>query len=197
MRFTNNGRYEKMKKLLICAAIIAAGAVHAELKFATVDMLKLMRNHPDYDRNERLLESTDKDYQKKVDSIKSEGEALQAEGRKLMEQSTSPILNEKAKADIAKKIADIQQKLYAIEQRYRAEAMRCHQDLQELRQRLMKTTADDLKERVRKFSELKGYDIIIDSNATAYSKPSLDVTDAVLSDMGIDPAKAKGANEGK
>ena len=186
-----------MKKLLVCAAIMAAGVIHAELKFATVDMLKLMRNHPDYDRNERLLESTDKDYQKKVDAIKSEGEEMQAEGRKLMEQHRNPMLNEKAKADIEKKLSDMQQKLAGIEQRYRAEAMRCHQDLQELRQRLMKTTADDLKERVKKFAELKGYDVIIDSNATAYSKPSLDVTDAVLSDMGIDPAKAKGTDEGK
>ena len=188
---------EKMKKLLVCAAIMVAGAVHAELKFATVDMLKLMRNHPDYDRNERLLASTDKDYQKKVDAIKSEGEAVQAEGRKLVEQLNNPILNEKAKADIGKKITEIQQKLSGIEQRYRTEAVRCSQDLQDLRQRLMKTTADDIKERVKKFSEQKGYDVIIDSNATAYSKPSLDVTDEVLQDMGIDPAKAKGADEGK
>ena len=186
-----------MKKLLFCAVCVAAGVVHAELKFATVDMLKLMRNHPDYDRNERLLESTDKDYQKKVEAIKAEGEGLQSEGRKLMEQHRNPMLNEKAKAEIEKKLPEIQQKLLAIEQRYRAEALRCHQDLQDLRQRLMKTVADDLKERMKKFSDKNGYDVIIDSNATAYSQPSLDVTDAVLTDMGVDPAKAKGANEGK
>ena len=186
-----------MKKLLVCAAFMAAAVAQAELKFATVDMLKLIRNHPDYERNERLLESTDKDYQKKVDAIKGEGEELQAEGRKLMEQHRNPMLNDKAKADIEKKLTDIQQKLAGIEQRYRSEAMRCHQDLQDLRQRLMKTTAEDLKERVKKFSEEKGYDVVFDSNATAYVKDSFDVTDAVLADMGVDPAKAKGANEGK
>lgn len=186
-----------MKKLLVCAAIMVAGALNAELKFATVDMLKLMRNHPDYDRNERLLESTDKDYQKKLESIKGEGEDLQGEGRKLVDQMRNPMLNEKAKEDLAKKVSEIQQKLVGIEQRYRAESLRCHQDLQDLRQRLMKTTADDLKEHVKKFSEKNGYDVIIDSNATAFARGSLDVTDAVLSDMGIDPAKAKGTNEGK
>ena len=187
-----------MKKLFAIATVaLCAAAAFGDIKFATVDMLKLIRNHPDYDRNERLLESTDKDYQKKVDAIKSEGEELQSEGRKLMEQHRNPMLNDKAKADIEKKLADIQQKLAGIEQRYRAEAMRCHQDLQDLRQRLMKTTADDLKERIKKFSEEKGFDIVLDSNATAYAKDSFDVTDAVLTDMGIDPSKAKGANEGK
>ena len=186
-----------MKKMLVCAVVMTAAVVHAELKFATVDMLKLIRNHPDYDRNERLMESTDKDYQKKVDAIKSEGEGLQTEGRKLMEQHRNPMLNDKAKADIEKKLSEIQQKLLGIEQRYRAEAMRCHQDLQDLRQRLMKTTTDDLKERVKKFSEAKGYDVVIDSNAAAFVKDSLDVTDAVLAEVGVDPDKAKGPNEGK
>ena len=34
-------------------------------------------------------------------------------------------------------------------------------------------------------------------NATAFAKESFDVTDAVLTEMGVDPSKAKGANEGK
>ena len=96
-----------MKKMLAIAVVaLGAAAAFGDIKFATVDMLKLIRNHPDYDRNERLLESTDKDYQKKVDAIKSEGEELQSEGRKLMEQHRNPMLNDKAKADIEKKLAD-------------------------------------------------------------------------------------------
>ena len=186
-----------MKKLIFAAFAASAIAASAELKLATVDMAVLVRNHPDYDRNEKLLETTDKDYQKKVDSIKEEGEALQSEGRKLVEERRNPMLSEKAKADLEKQLTEIQQKLVSIEQRYRSEAMRCHQDLQDLRQRLLKSTTEDLRRRVSQFAKDGGYDLILDSNAAAYAVDSLDVTSAVLSAMGVDPNKAKGRNEGK
>ena len=107
------------------------------------------------------------------------------------------MLSEKAKADLEKQLTEIQQKLVSIEQRYRSEAMRCHQDLQDLRQRLLKSTTEDLRRRVSQFAKDGGYDLILDSNAAAYAVDSLDVTSAVLSAMGVDPNKAKGRNEGK
>ena len=41
--------------------------------------------------------------------------------------------------------------------------------------------------------------IVLDTNVVAYSKESYDVTNDLLKDMGVDPAKAKGKdkNEGK
>ncbi len=180
-----------MKKLVFAVALVPAVAL-AELKLATVDLLVLVRNHPDYDRNEKFLESKSKDLQKKADAIKAEGEALQEEGKKLVEQFRNPMLNDKAKAETEKKLQDIQQKLLQIEQRYRTEMMRGNQELQEDRGRLMKATTDDLRGRMRKHAEAKGYDLIIDANAAVYSKQALDVTDAMLGEMGVDPKKAKG-----
>lgn len=187
-----------MKKLVFALSMVPALAF-AELKLATVDLLVLVRNHPDYDRNEKFMESKSKDLEKKVQAIKSEGEALQAEGKKLMEQFRNPMLNEKAKAETERKLQDLQQKLIQIEQRYRSEAMRGNQDLQEDRNRLMKATTDDLRVRLRKFAEAKDYDLILDVNAAVFAKKGFDVTDAVLREMGVDPKKAKGrtGNEGK
>ena len=185
-----------MKLITLFAAILPFAAL-AGLRIATVDLVLLARNHPEAERNDKLVESTDKDYQRKVDAIKSEGEAMQAEGKKLMEQFDNPMLSEKAKADLKKQLGEMQQKLMGIEQRYRSEAMRCHQDLQDLRQRLMKTMSEDLHKRVKKYAEAQGFDLIVDSNAAVYAKDSFDVTDAILVDMGVDPRKAKGRNEGK
>lgn len=187
-----------MKKTVLALALAPALAF-AETRIATVDLLVLVRNHPDYERNEKFMESKSKDLQKKGDEIKAEGESLQADGKKMMEQFRNPMLNDKAKADLEKKIQDIQQKLIQIEQRYRTEMMRGNQDLQDDRARLMKATTDDLRARLGKFAEAKGYDIILDSNVVPYSKAEFDVTDGVLSEMGVDPKKAKGrdSNEGK
>lgn len=181
----------------VAAISVATGLSAAELKIGAVDMLMLVRNHPNYDSNKELLSSTDKDYQKKLESIKSEGEKFQEEGKKLMEQMQSPMLADKAKKDIEKQLMEIQKKLMAIEQRYRSEAMRCRQDLQDLEGRLLKTTTDDLRKRIRAYADQNGYDIILDRSATPYVKDELDVSNAILSGMGVDASKIKAKNEGK
>ena len=186
-----------MKKAVFVFAVTLAMAASAELKLGIVDMMLLVKNHPNYDSNKTLLTSTDKDYQKKLEKIKSEGDGIQQEGKKLMEQMRNPMLTAKAKADIEKQLGDIQQKLMGIEQRYRSEAMRSRQDLQDLEARLLRTTTDDLKKRIAKYAAANGYDLIFDSNAAAYATGTLDVTDAMLKDLGVDPKEAKGRDEGK
>ena len=187
----------EMKAVLFSVMAAAAASVSAETKFGTVDMVLLVRNHPNYDSNKELLASTDKDYQKKLGAIKSEGEKLQSEGKQLAEQLRNPMLADKAKTDLEKQIMDIQQKLIGIEQRYRSEAMRCRQDLQDLEGRLLKTTTDDLRRRIAKFAEGKDYDIVMDQSVVPYARGSYDITDAVLLSMGVEPKDAKGRDEGK
>jgi len=186
-----------MKKLTFVAMLVSAMAASAEMKVGTVNLMLLIRNHPNYDANKELLTSTDKDYQKKVEAIKTEGETLQAEGKKIAEQLRNPMLAAKAKADVEKQLMEIQQKLIGIEQRYRAEVTRCRQDLQDLEGRLLKTTTDDLRKRLAKFAEKKDYDLIIDKTAAPFAKAKFDVTDAMLQEMGVEPKNAKGRDEGK
>lgn len=186
-----------MKKLMFAAALASAMVASAEMKVGTVNLMLLIRNHPNYDANKELLTSTDKDYQKKVGAIKSEGESLQAEGKKIAEQLRNPMLAAKAKADVEKQLMDIQQKLMGIEQRYRAEVARCRQDLQDLEGRLLKTTTDDLRKRLAKFAEKKDYDLILDKTAAPFAKAKYDVTDEMLQELGVEPKNAKGRDEGK
>lgn len=186
-----------MKKLVFAAALALTMAASAEMKVGTVDLMLLIRNHPNYDSNKELLTATDKDYQRKLESVKAEGEKMQEEGKKLAEQLRNPMLAAKAKADIEKQLMEIQQKLMGIEQRYRSEAMRCRQDLQDLESRLLKTTTTDLRKRIGAFAEEKGYDFVFDKTATPYAKPTYDVTDDLLRTMNVDPKTAKGRDEGK
>ena len=81
-----------MKKAVFVFAVTLTMAASAELKLGIVDMMLLVKNHPNYESNKALLESTDKDYQKKVETIKAEGDSLQAEGKKLVEQMHNPML---------------------------------------------------------------------------------------------------------
>ena len=85
----------KRSWLAMAAAMAMAAGASAEVKFGTVDMVLLVRNHPNYDSNKELLASTDKDFQKKLAAIKSEGEKMQAEGKQLVEQRRNPLLADK------------------------------------------------------------------------------------------------------
>jgi Skp family chaperone for outer membrane proteins len=75
--------------------------------------------------------------------------------------------------------------------------MRSQQDLQELEARLLKTATADIRKRVDGFAAKSGYDFVFDSAAAVFAKKSFDVTDDILRDMGVDPKKARGADESK
>jgi Skp family chaperone for outer membrane proteins len=92
---------------------------------------------------------------------------------------------------------DIQNRFFAGQQKLRSEMMRSQQELQALEGRLLKTTTDDINNRIAKFADANGYDMIIDGSAVRFSKKSFDVTDSILKEMGVDPAKAKKIDESK
>lgn len=187
-----------MKKLVFALSLVPALAF-AEMKIATVNMLVLARNHPRYEEDEKFLKNKSADLKKLTDDIKAEGETLQSEGKKLMEQFNNPMLNDKAKADLSKQLQDIQKKLIEIEQRYRTEAMRGNDDIQADQNRFMKATAEDIRARIKAYVAKHGINLVLDTAVTAYADESLDITDAILTEMGVDPRKAKGKekHEGK
>ncbi|MBR4523472.1 MAG: OmpH family outer membrane protein [Kiritimatiellae bacterium] len=187
-----------MKQLLIVATLAMALAANAAGKIGTVDMLKLVRNHSSYDPNKTLLTETQKDYQKKIDRMKDEIDSLQEEGKKLTEQARNSMLSAAAKAKIEKNLEDVQTKYITAQQRFRSEAMRSEQELADLEQRLLKATTEDLQGKLKAFAEKEGYDLIVNVTACPYASPSMDVTVAVLKEMGVEGDKIKEfGDEGK
>ena len=179
-----------MKKLFLLAAVAAALTASAGVKIGTVDMLKLVRNHPNYESNRTLVAETEKDYSRKLDKMRSELEALSEEGKKMQEQLQNPMLSAAAKQKSEKDLTVLQNKFLSAQQQLRSEMMRSQQDLQDLEARLLKGTSSDLKKRITEFAEKAGYDFVLDASAAPYAKASYDVTPAILKTMGVDPAKA-------
>ena len=188
-----------MKTTIVAAAVLAAGSLFAEAKIAVVDMMVLVKNHASYETNKKLLESTEKDYQSRLDGMRTEIEKIEEEGRKLAEEFRNPMLAAAAKTKIENDIGNVQKRYIAAQQRMREEAMRNRQELGDLEARLLKAQADDIKKRVEEYAKKNGYDLVIDKSATIHSAKALDVTDDVLKAMGVKPAKktANGKNESK
>lgn len=188
-----------MKKIVALAAIAASTMAFAELKIGIVDMMILVRNQSQYEANKQLLLSTEKDYQKRLDAMKSEMDSMQDEGKKLADEYRNPMLSQAAKTKLENEMMALQQKLMTQQQKLRAEAMRNQQDLGDLEARLLKAQADDIRKRVSDYAGKNGYDCILESTAAIFAKPELDVTDGVLQEMGVDPktAKRSAEDEGK
>ncbi|MBO4448196.1 MAG: OmpH family outer membrane protein [Kiritimatiellae bacterium] len=191
-----------MKKSTMAAvALVCAASAFADVKIGVADMLVLVRNHPSYESNKELLSSTEKNCNKRVDAVKKEVEQLQDEGKRLSDEYKNPMLSASAKAKVEADLTSLQQRFVAAQQRMRTEAMNAQRELQDLEAVMLKKQTDDIRGRVAKFAKAEGYDFILDQNAALYFDQATDVTDKLLKEMGVDPAKAKrgqkGDDEGK
>ncbi len=188
-----------MKKMMLLGAVAVAAAASAEMKIGTADMMTLVRNHPSYEYNKNLIASTERDYQKDLDALKAELDAIQEEGKKMADEYRNPMLSQTAKKKIETDMAGVQNRFMDVQGKLRNEAMRNQKELSDLEARLLKAQAEDIRARVAKFAEKNGYDFVLDASAALYSKKSADVTNEILKAMGVGPkaAKEKAANEGK
>jgi Skp family chaperone for outer membrane proteins len=189
-----------MKKMMLGMMALCAATAFGDMKIGTVDMMMLVRNHKSYDTNKKMLQDSEKDYQRELDQVKSELDALQDEGKKIADQGRNPMLSQAQKDKIEKELLDIQNKYVAGQQKLRSKAMESQQKLQELETQLLKITTEEIRAVVNKFADDNDYDLIIESTVTAFAKKSFDVTDGILKEMGVDPKYAKGRakdDEGK
>ena len=180
-----------MKKIMfacLCGAVMTASA---NMKFGTVNLEMLIKNHPSHESNRSLVKSTADDYRKKMESKQEKAKALVDEGKKIQSDWQNPMLSAAAKADLQKKIEEVQRKLFAIQQEMRTEDQRCQEELADLQQRLFKIEKKDVETKLAEFAKDEGYDLIVDMAACGFAKPELDVTDAVLKKMGVKEPKNK------
>ncbi len=181
-----------MKKAMIAGLCMAAALVaSAEMKVGTVNLETLIKNHPNHESNRTLVKSTADDYRTKMESRQEQAKALMEEGKKIQSDWQNPMLSASAKADLQKRMEGIQRKLYAAQQEMRSEDQHCQEELSDLQQRLFKIEKKDVEAKIAEFAKENGYDMILDVAACGFSKPELDVTDAVLKKMGVEKAKAE------
>lgn len=180
-----------MKKIILGLALAASLCASAELKVGTVNMLDLVRLHPNHESNKALVKSTDSDYKAKLEKMQEEGKAIAEEGKKLQEDLMNPMLSASAKAEAQKKMEDVQRRFLSAQQELRNAAQHFQSELADLETRLLKIETDEIREKIKAYAKAKKFDIIADSTMLAFSSDALDVTDDILKAMKVNPAKRK------
>ena len=180
-----------MKKILMGIALAAAVCASADMKIGTVNMVDLVRLHPNHESNKALVKSTDKDYKAKLDRQQESAKAIADEGKKVQADLMNPMLSASAKTEAQKKLEDVQRRFLAAQQELRSAAQHYQGELTDLETRLLKIETEDIRAKINAFAKANGYDIIADSTMLAFSRESIDVTDEILKAMNVDPAKRK------
>ena len=178
-----------MKKIVLSMVLAVAAVCAAEMKIATVNMVDLVRLHPNHESNRALVKSTDKDYKAKLERQQEAAKTIADEGKKVQAELMNPMFSQSAKADAQMKLEDVQRRFLAAQQELRASAQHFQNELTDLETRLLKLETEDIRAKINAFAKANGYDIIADSTMLAFSKDSLDVTDEILKALKVDPAK--------
>lgn len=184
-----------MKKLILCWATVACAVVFGDLKIATVNMVELLSLHPTHESNKALVKSTGDDYKKKMDAKQDALKELADEAKKVYEDMQNPMLSAAAKADLQKKLEGIQQRGTAARQELLRADQHFREELADLETRLLRLETADIRAKVSAYAKKNGYALIVDSTTAVWAAENLDVTDAILKAMNVDPAKRKTLKE--
>ncbi|HNX33097.1 MAG TPA: OmpH family outer membrane protein [Kiritimatiellia bacterium] len=177
------------------AAVLAATVMLAQEKTAVVNMVDLVRFHPSRERDRKLMQETEKEYQAKLDKQRDRFEQLRDDYEKAVKEARSPALNEKARAEAEDKAMKHREVLTEADRDLRQEMQKLQRDLGELDTRLLRQVTSDIRDVLSKYAQETKSTVILDGTTIAYFDPKLDVTDDILKRMGVDPKVRKEAKE--
>ncbi|MDE5608330.1 MAG: OmpH family outer membrane protein [Muribaculaceae bacterium] len=168
-----------MKKVLLTLLIgIAATLGMSAQKFALVDMEYILKNIPSYEMANEQLSQLSQRWQKEVENINNESSALY---QKYLQDKVF-LTDEQVKA---REQEIVNKEKEATELRYKYFGP--EGELYQKRQTLMKPIQDDIYNAVKKISEERGYQLILDrasSSDIIFASPRIDISNEVLAKLG-------------
>ncbi|MGN0229486.1 MAG: OmpH family outer membrane protein [Muribaculaceae bacterium] len=163
--------------LTVIAVVACAMASYAQ-KFALVDMEYILKNVPAYEMANEQLNQVSQRWQREVDDLAKEAEAMYKNYQSEMVFLTDDQKKKKESEIVAKEKE-------ATELRYKYFGPQG--ELYKKRQALIKPIQDEVYNAVKKVSEERGYSVIFDrasSESIIFASPRIDVSNEVLAKMG-------------
>jgi outer membrane protein len=166
---------KKMFLLFVCLfGILTANAQ----KFAFIDMEYIMENIPAYQKANEELNLLSQQYQKAIEAKAKEAETLYIAYQKSAGSLNASQRNQKEEAIVAKEkeVAELRKKYFGPEG-----------EMAQKQETLITPIQDKVYEAVKRISQQKGYDAVIDrASATSiiFASPRIDISNDILSILG-------------
>ena len=181
----------KSISLAIMAVLMSGTVIMAQQKTAVVNMVDLVRFHPSRERDRKLMQDTEKEYQTKLDKQRDRFDVMRADYEKAVKEARSPALNDKARTEAEDKAMRYRDVLSEADRDMRQEMQKLQRELGDLDTRLLRQVTGDIRETLTAYAKEAGYTMIYDGTTMAFFDPTLDITDLVLQKMGVDPKVRK------
>jgi len=180
---------------LMIAVLMSALVGVAEEKTVVVNMIDLIRFHPNRERDRKLMVDMEKEYQGKLDKRRERFEQLRDDFERTAKETRNPALSDKARAEAENKALKQRDVVAEAERDLRQEAQKLQRELGDQDTRLLRQVTNEIRETITKYAKDSKISIVMDASTLAYYDAKLDVTDDVLKRMGIDPKVRKEAKE--
>ncbi len=180
---------------LMVAVLMSALVGFAEEKTVVVNMIDLIRFHPNRERDRKLMVDMEKEYQGKLDKRRERFEQLREDFERIAKETRNPVLSDKARTEAENKALKQRDVVAEAERDLRQEAQKLQRELGDQDTRLLRQVTNEIRETITKYAKDTKISIVMDASTLAYFDSKLDVTDDVLKRMGIDPKVRKEAKE--
>ena len=168
-----------MKKIIFTLLIILGAMASASAqKFALIDMEYILKNIPSYEMANEQLNQSSLRYEREVNELSKEAEALYKNYQNEMVFLTDE-QKKKREEEIVLKEKEVTETRYKY---FGPEG-----ELYKQRQSLMKPIQEDVYNAVKSVAEEKGYQTIFDrasSQSIVFASPKIDVSNEVLAKLG-------------
>lgn len=155
----------RMSRLLLPALVLACGVTaSAQVKVAIINLQKAVLDTAEIQKAQKDLETKYKPRQEKAEALQKELQTIQGQLQTMAGKLTP----------------QAEQELNVQGQRKQRELQRLTEDLQgdvdRERQDILGRSAQRMNDVVKKVSEAKGLDMVVDVSNAVYFKPTLDIT---------------------
>ncbi len=158
--------------------VVAAAFCASAQKFALVDMEYIMKNIPAYEMANEQLNQLSQRYQREVENLNNEASELYQKylQDKVFLTADQVKAREQEVVDKEKEATELRYKYFGPEG-----------ELNTKRQSLLKPIQDDVYNAIKKISEERGYQLIMDrasSSDIVFASPRIDISNEVLAKLG-------------
>ena len=168
-----------MKKAIMILAVFCSLAVTGSAqKFASIDMEYILKSIPAYEMANEQLKQVSTRWQREIETKAKEAETLFNNYKSEQVYLSKEQQSKKEEEVVAKEkeVAELRRKYFGPEG-----------ELYKKRESLMQPIQDDIYNAVKKISEEKGYQMVIDRASDAsiiFASPRIDISNEVLTKLG-------------
>ncbi|MDD5707501.1 MAG: OmpH family outer membrane protein [Kiritimatiellae bacterium] len=194
------------RSLTGCALVfvlLGSMAVAAGPTIAVIDLEDLVRLHPNTASDKKLLEQTLKEFTAQKEQLQEQLQNTRKAYEAAAKEADNPALGEKARQKLSEEASRKRGEAVAAEREYSETVRSLQRQLTDQEVRMLKRTTGEIEDVVAAYAKTNGLQLVLQLpgrkmgtvSGVLYADDALDITPAIMRQMGIKPQPEEPAQE--